>query len=147
MRLPSYLLGQVSKAGRRHLQVTLTEHALKLPHYAVLCALSDHGPSAQQELAVGLDLDKSHVARFVDELSALGLVVREPDLVDRRRHSVRLTDAGVKTLKELQPAADGAQAEFLSVLTPGERTTLLALLNKVLDAHDTDRAGEKAATA
>jgi DNA-binding MarR family transcriptional regulator len=137
---PSYLASQVSKYGRRQLEAVLDKHGLALVHHAVLSALDDFGPLSQQELADSLDLDKSRLVAWIDELESRGLVRREPDKFDRRRKQVTLTPAGQALTHDVKPAARRSQKGFLDVLSPTEQKTLISLLQRVLGANDAARA-------
>jgi MarR family transcriptional regulator, lower aerobic nicotinate degradation pathway regulator len=144
MALPSYVAGQVSRFGRRHLAAVLAEHELLLVHHAILSTLRDFGPQSQQEVANVLDLDKSHLVHRLDELEARGLLRRSPDRSDRRRYRVTLTPTGRRLINRLEVAAQASQQEFLSTLTASERTTLLDLLRRVVEANDELRFGTSA---
>lgn len=139
--LPSYLASQVSKYGRRHLELVLGEHELRLVHHAVLSALDDFGPLSQQQLADALDLDKSHLVGRIDDLESRELVTRERDPVDRRRHALTLTPVGKALVDQLRPVALESQRQFLATLGVDEQETLVALLRRVLAANDAARRG------
>jgi DNA-binding MarR family transcriptional regulator len=139
--LPSYLASQVSKYGRRHLEVVLAEHELRLVHHALLSALDDLGPLSQQQLADSLDLDKSHLVGRIDDLEGRALVTRERDPSDRRRHRVTLTPDGKALLDRLRPVARASQQTFLDALSRAEQRSLIALLGRVLAANDRARLG------
>lgn len=134
---PSYLASQVSKFGRRHLEVVLGEHGLALIHHAVLSALDDFGALSQQQLADSLDLDKSHLVGRIDHLESRDLVTRTQDPVDRRRNQIALTPAGKTLVDELKPVGRQSQQGFLTALSPAEQETLESLLRRVLAANDT----------
>ena len=142
LALPSYLAGNVARIGHRLLLEALAEHDLRLAHFAVLAALSDFGPLAQHELADRLDINRSHLVGYVDEIEQRGLVRRDRDPEDRRRQRVALTAGGRKLLRDLGAVAKRSQADFLSALSGSERETLLALLRKVLDASDEARLAD-----
>src|SRR5690625_3702914 len=88
LTLPSYLAAHVAKIGRRALVDALSAHGLRLPHFATLTALSDFGPLTQHVLADRLDLNRSHLVGYLDEIERRGLVRRERDPDDRRRQRV-----------------------------------------------------------
>jgi MarR family transcriptional regulator, lower aerobic nicotinate degradation pathway regulator len=139
LALPSYLLSQLSKFGRRHLEAVLAEHDLVLIHYGVLATLADVGPQSQQQLADALDFDKSHLVARIDDLQRRALVTRTQDPTDRRRNQIALTPTGQALLDQLRPAAQESQQGFLQALSPAEHDTLIALLRRALDANDAAR--------
>ncbi len=139
LALPSYLAGNVARAGHRLLVPALAEHDMRLGHAAILAALSDFGPLAQYELADRLDIQRSHLVGYVDLLEQRGLVQRERDPQDRRRQNVALTRSGRALWGRLQRVAGRSQAGLLDALSESERETLLSLLSRVLNAHDQAR--------
>ena len=145
LELPSYVAGQVSRLGRRSAAEELGRHDLLLVHHAILGALSDFGPQSQQEVANALDLDKSHLVARIDQLEERGLVRRERDASDRRRHRVTLTPAGRRLARKLRPVALRSQQQFLDSLTRPEQEQLLALLTRVLEVNDAARLGHREA--
>jgi DNA-binding MarR family transcriptional regulator len=139
LALPSYLLSQLSKFGRRHLEAVLAEHDLVLIHHGVLAALADFGPQSQQQLADALDFDKSHLVARIDHLQRRGLVTRTQDPTDRRRNQIALTPTGQALVDRLRPVAQESQQGFLQALSPAEQDTLISLLRRALDANDAAR--------
>ncbi len=139
LALPSYLASQVSRFGRRQLELVLGEHDLVLIHHAILASLADFGPRSQQQLADSLDFDKSHLVGRVDHLAERGLIIRTQDPADRRRNQVALTAAGLELIDQLQPMAEESQEGFLQPLSEAERETLIKLLRRVLIANDAAR--------
>src|ERR687896_1615255 len=140
MTLPSYLLSQLSKFGRRRLEVVLEDHGLALIHHGVLSTLADFGPQSQQQLADSLDFDKSHLVARIDDLQRRGMVTRTQDPSDRRRNQIALTSAGQRLVDVLRPVAQESQLGFLQTLSPAEQETLISLLRRALDANDAARA-------
>ena len=75
-------------------------------------------------------VEKAGISRALASLERRGLVVRAWSESDGRRAQVTLTAAGRSLLRRLAPAALARQASLLSALTPGERRTFFALLEK-----------------
>jgi DNA-binding MarR family transcriptional regulator len=134
--LTSYLAGSVARIGNRYLHDALAEHGLRLAHYGLLTALDDFGPQSQRELSDRLDIDQSHLVGYLDHIDGLGLASRERDPDDRRRYRVALTDDGRRLVQRLHPVARESQDELLGVLSDDEREALVALLTRILCAHD-----------
>jgi DNA-binding MarR family transcriptional regulator len=132
LALPTYLASHVGYLGRRHLVAVLTQHDLRLQHFAVLMALADFGSLAQHELAERLGLNRSHLVGYLDEIEDRGLVARTRDAADRRRQHVALTEAGTALVADLVPVVERANDELLAPLSADERRTLVELLRRVL---------------
>jgi DNA-binding MarR family transcriptional regulator len=137
--LPSYLAGATARVGHRLLVEALATHELRLPHFAILTALSDFGPLPQHELADRLAINRSHLVGYLDDIEQRGFVHRERDPQDRRRQHVALTPSGRAQLRRLHDVALRSQAEFLQALTEHEQQTLITLLRRVLNANDKTR--------
>jgi len=90
-----------------------------------------HGPRTPAELADAAGVTRATMTGLVDTLERDGFVKREPDPVDRRMMSVRLTPAGEKFLSDFLPGHFQAVAELMSPLNETERKTLVRLLGKV----------------
>jgi DNA-binding MarR family transcriptional regulator len=144
LTLPSYLVSHVAHIGPRRLVDALAEYNLRLPHFAVLTALSDFGPLAQHELADRLGLNRSHLVGYLDDTEQHGLVQRVRDPEDRRRQLVALTPSGRTLQRRLQSVAQRSQAEYFKVLSEPERQTLIGLLRRVLVSDDEARLREDA---
>jgi DNA-binding MarR family transcriptional regulator len=98
--------------------------------YGILFVLK-HRPSIDQiSIANLLGLDRSTTGMVLKKLEEDGLVVRSVGDRDRRRHSLRLTQAGEKLLSRLTGPAQRAQARVLSAFTPSEQALFLDLLEK-----------------
>jgi DNA-binding MarR family transcriptional regulator len=121
-------------AERINLQVErMMPYGLNRRQYGLLILLRDEGPQAQIVLSERVGLDRTAVMRTVDLLEGQGFVRRDPDLTDRRKHSVALTDAGAELLAQTLPEIRRAEAEITTVLSEQERTHLLGLLKRMLD--------------
>jgi DNA-binding MarR family transcriptional regulator len=136
LALPSYVSSQVARYAYRHLKNALAEDDLLLPQYGMLVALDDFGPLSQQQVAESLDMDKSHLVAKIDKLEQRGLLARQRDPVDRRRHRVVLTPQGKELVDRVRPIAEESQQRALGVLTAAEREVLSSLLVRVLAAND-----------
>lgn len=137
----SYLTAQVAKGAARVIGEQLAPLGLRPHHLAVLSALGDLGPQCQQDLCDRLDLDKSHMVGFVDDLEALGHLHRTRDPEDRRRHRVEITVSGRQLLTRLLAIDRGCHDEVFAVLADDEREVLVGLLRRVVEDLDTSRLG------
>ncbi|MFE7706934.1 MarR family winged helix-turn-helix transcriptional regulator [Streptomyces sp. NPDC057486] len=115
---------RTGKAARNRVAEQLAGRGLRLRHTAVLAAFVAFGPHAQRELASRLAIDRSDMAKVVDDLAVASLVDRARDAGDRRRVTVTPTPAGRSVLAEIQSDTRNVQEDLLARLTEDERKQL-----------------------
>ncbi len=94
--------------------------------------LREHGPLSQQALGEALTLDPSNVVGLLNELEERGLITRQRDPADRRRHIVSLSAAGQAELATTGGQLTAVEDEVLRGLSPAERATLYELLQRAV---------------
>ena len=105
-------------------------------HHAILIVLSEGSQETQGAIADALGYDRGQLVGLLDELEEQGLVERRRDPNDRRRHTVRLTAEGKRTLSRLRSLSEQLDDDFLSPLTSEERATLHSLLIRLAATHE-----------
>jgi DNA-binding MarR family transcriptional regulator len=108
--------------------------------YCTLAFVADDKPTSQQELAALLGVLPALVVPVVDELCERGLLVRERDPEDRRRHRLALTNGGVRLLAKADRLAKGVERDVLGSLDDDTRERLRLDLIHALKAIDTREA-------
>lgn len=92
--------------------------------FAVLAALSHHGPHTLGELADRERVSAPSMNRTVNCLEESGYLSRTPDETDRRKVNIALTDEGRGVVAETVRRRDSWLEDSLSALSPGQRATL-----------------------
>ncbi|HEX7265479.1 MAG TPA: MarR family winged helix-turn-helix transcriptional regulator [Candidatus Dormibacteraeota bacterium] len=128
------LITQISKALHRRTTEELL--GMRLKQFMLLGYVRDHGNGgvSQQELETALLIDANSVVLLLNELEAAGLSIRRRDPNDRRRHLVELTAAGRVAVDRAEKARESLEDAILADFSAEERTTMKALLRRVLDA-------------
>ena len=104
---------------------------LRGPHYRLLAALEQWGPTSQADLGRATGIDRSDVTGALAELEARHLVDRKVDPRHKRRNVVTITAEGVETLVRLDAVLDDIQAAVLASLNSAEQNQLLDLLSRI----------------
>jgi DNA-binding MarR family transcriptional regulator len=125
-------LGQLNRNIRAQLEAELEQQGHSLRMHAALVGLTEQGGVSQQQLADGLAMDRSDMVKLVDRLEALGLVVRERDAGDRRRHLLAITGAGTAAMRAADAIIRRVTGAALASLSPSERADLHRLTLKAL---------------
>ena len=132
LRSPAYALAQLHRATHARLEVALSEEGLSLRTHQVLVCLDEFGELSQQQVCDSIVVDRSDMVRIVDRLERLGLVVRDSDSADRRRHLLTLTPAGRAALQRGEQVIERITGEALAGLSDAERRTLHRLALRAL---------------
>lgn len=106
----------------------MSPRGLRPRHLHVLGLLNARGPQTQQRLGEVLSLDPSNVVGPLNELEDPGLIIRQRDPADRRRHIVEISQAGEAELNVAYLRLALVEENFLSALSAEERDTLHHLL-------------------
>ena len=109
--------------------------------YSLLSALADHGVADQTTLARTVALDRTTTTGALRRLESRGLVQRVTSDRDRRSQACRLTHAGDDLLVAMEASARRAHDETLKALSAPERRQFVALLTRLVAAHDDEGAG------
>lgn len=104
---------------------------LTLTQFAVMEALFHLGPMSQTEIGVKLLKSGGNITLVLDNLEKHGYVERERCESDRRRFTVRLTDAGRAKIEDVLPRHVAVIVQEMSVLTWQEQEMLGQLLKKL----------------
>ena len=101
------------------------------PQLWALWELGRAGPLSLKALSARMHLDPSTVTGVVDRLQKRDLLVRAPDLEDRRRVILSLTTAGAEVLKAAPHPAQSQLLHALHAMPPAEVEGLNRALNQV----------------
>jgi DNA-binding MarR family transcriptional regulator len=137
---PGLLLALLGQDAMRRLRDAHTAHSLSPRQFHVLGLLHDRGAMGQRELGQTMDVDPSILVTLLNPLEADGLVSRERDSADRRRHVVTLTAAGARKLDRAAQAQREAEDALFAGLDDDQRDQLRALL---IALHDSHAAGQE----
>jgi DNA-binding MarR family transcriptional regulator len=129
----TFLLKRLGHAAKERAMEAYEEAGLHPYHYAILLTLAEGSHETQGSVADALGYDRGQLVGLLDELEEQGFVERRRDPNDRRRHLVRLTPDGKRTLRRLRVLAAEIDDDFLAPLSAEERATLHALLLRLAE--------------
>ena len=135
---PGLLLALLGHEAMRRLRDAHIAHNLKPRQFQILGLLHDHVGLGQRELGQTMGVDPSILVTLLNPLEADGLVSRERDPADRRRHLVTLTPAGEQHLADAGRAQRDTEDAIFAALDADQREHLRALLLVLRDGLAAD---------
>ena len=112
-------------------QIYADRYGLSIPAWRVIVTLGQYEHRTARDMAPDGVMHKSTVSRAVAALEKRGLVVRRPNLDDRREEWLALTPQGRAIYEAVAPEALAVEERLVSVLTPQEQATLAALIDRL----------------
>ncbi len=110
----------------------VARHGMDLWGYTVLMAVADTPARSQLALAHTVSVDKSKLVAILDELEAVGYVVRRPDPADRRARIIEATPDGMRALEATAAEVAAIENELLADLDETERDTFRAVVRTLV---------------
>jgi len=105
--------------------------------FAILNALLEDPGEDQVTLARKVAFDPATFGSVITRLEARGWVRREADAADRRRKLLWVTPEGAEAARRMKRSVGKVQQRILEPLAEAEREQLLALLDRLVSAHET----------
>jgi DNA-binding MarR family transcriptional regulator len=132
----TFLLKRLGFAAKERGMEAYEQEGVHPYHYGILLALDEGGHETQGAIADALGYDRGQLVGLLDEIEERGLIERQRDPNDRRRHVVRMTADGKRKLRRLRALARELDDAFLEPLGDAERVQLHALLLKLAEKHE-----------
>ena len=131
----SFLLKRLGFAVKDKAMAAYEHSGLHPYHHAVLAVLDEGSRETQGAIADALGYDRGQLVGLLDELEDRGLVERRRDPADRRRHIVRMTPEGKRSLAKLRALSRRLDDDFLASLDENERAQLHSLVLRLAQEH------------
>jgi len=131
-----FLLARMGLGFKARAIARLERDGFELYDYSVLALLAEGVRERQSTMADALALDPSRLVALLDSLERRGLIVRQRDPDDRRRHVVRITDDGERALERLRQTSRELEDEFFAPLDAESRKTFHELLLRLAVHND-----------
>ena len=125
---PGLLLALLGQHAMRRLREAHTKHQISPRQFQLLGLLYDAGPIGQQELGQAMAIDPSILVTLLNPLETAGLLSRQREARDRRRHLISLTRQGKRRLVDAARAQRETEDELFVALDEAQREQLRVLL-------------------
>ncbi|MBX9925872.1 MAG: MarR family transcriptional regulator [Hyphomicrobiaceae bacterium] len=131
---PIHLLHRAGQCAVDVFQAEIGVEELTPRQYAILLTVAQHEGLSQTSLVERTGIDRSTLADIIRRLLKKGLIQRRRTKEDARAYAVRLTDAGTRTLKHLDPLARRVDDRILAALPGSQRERFVEDLNTIVRA-------------
>lgn len=128
-----YRAGQCAGNAFQHDVIT---SKLTTRQYAVLVTVAHNEGLSQTQLVAMTGIDRATMADIIRRMVEKGLLQRARTKEDGRAYAVRLTKAGARVLKGVEPVAKRADNRILSALPAAQRNQLIESLTALIGALD-----------
>ncbi|WP_394688847.1 MarR family winged helix-turn-helix transcriptional regulator [Hoeflea sp.] len=127
-----YLMNRIMGRYNSDLRQEMSGLGLTTPKMRALAVLSVIDALPITELAVYAVVEQSTLSRALDQLTADGLVRREPDPKDSRVTRIAITDTGRAAYEQLWPTMSRIYSQMFHGISTDERQAFVATLQKIL---------------
>jgi DNA-binding MarR family transcriptional regulator len=110
---------------------TVGEGDIRPGMFSLLMLVEANPGVAQTDLAEQLDQDKATIVGLLHSLQHKRLLVRRQSPLDRRRHGIFLTAAGVARVRKLRHEMLEHEARFTRLFAPDELALLVTFLRRL----------------
>jgi DNA-binding MarR family transcriptional regulator len=131
-----FLLARLGVGFKAKAIAAAEEAGFELYDYSVLAILAEGARETQGTIAGVLGVDPSRLVALLDSLEERGLILRQRDPHDRRRHVVSITPAGKRELGKIRTLIRTIQDEYFSALSDDEQKTFHKLLIRLAVVND-----------
>ena len=131
-----FLLARLGMDMKAKAIARVEQAGFELYDYSVLAILAEGDRETQSAIAEALGLDASRLVALLDSLEKRGLVIRQRDPHDRRRHVVSITADGKRIHAQLRELTREVETEFFAPLDPESRKLFHAQLIELVAHHD-----------
>ena len=133
------LLHRANQIATESFSSAVGDTAITARQVQVLAAIDATDGPSQTTLVNMTGVDRSTLADIVRRLQKNKLIERRRSKVDARAYVVKLTEAGKQALASGMPALFSVEKSLLANLPAKERSDLLAMLAKMVEAHEARR--------
>jgi DNA-binding MarR family transcriptional regulator len=140
-------INEVDVAGRlrpvllklaRELRREVADLGVSAGQATLLVSIARQPGTSAAELAAQERMSAAGMSGHIDRMQALGLVRRDPDPSDRRRHVLRLTREGEAVLRKVRSRRTAWLASRLNALSPDELVAVDAALEPLARLLEVD---------
>lgn len=136
---PTYWLTRVSARYLQVIERRLKRVGMDVPRWRVLMILAEAEPASVTELSEHAIIKLATMAKIVQRMESVGLVVTRQRATDARVTEVEITATGREALDEVRRVASGVYGRAFGTLSDTELGAMIGLLQRIFKALDLER--------
>jgi len=129
---PTHLVHRVAQRVGDVFDAQTKEHDLTPRQVAVLTTVAENEGLSQTGIVDRTGIDRSTLADLVRRLKRKGLLERRRTKEDARAYAVKLTDAGRRVLRTIEPLAKKVDEHVLAGLPAKDRQNFISTLQSII---------------
>ena len=129
---PAHLVHRVAQCAGDIFHAQAKDGDLTPRQVAVLIAVAQNEGLSQTGIVERTGIDRSTLADLVRRLQRKGLLHRRRLEKDTRTYAVKLTDAGRRVLRTIEPLAKRVDEQILAALPPKDRQPFITALRSIV---------------
>ncbi len=128
-----YQTGELSRLLHKKISATFNENGfgVTVEQFGILALLWYREGVTQQDIANGLNRDKTTIARVIENMISNNLIVKVPDQIDRRNKRIYLTQKGKTLQKEMVEASGSVYYRALKGISDSDIEHCLMILKQI----------------
>ena len=134
--MPGHLIRRAQQVSTALFAEECAGFDLTSVQYAALIAIQANPDVDATRLSALIAFDRSTLGSVLERLEAKGWVRRTGAATDRRVKLLRVTLAGERLLRQVEPSVHRVQQRLLEHLTPADRASFLRLLAQLASVHN-----------
>jgi DNA-binding MarR family transcriptional regulator len=131
---PTHLVHRVAQCADDIFDAQTKQHDLTPRQVAVLTTVAENEGLSQTGIVDRTGIDRSTLADLVQRLKRKGLLERRRTKEDARAYAVKLTDAGRRVLRTIEPLAKKVDEHVLAALPAKDRQNFISTLQSIITA-------------
>lgn len=104
---------------------------LTIPEWRLIAVIAEHDGITQQTIGARTRMDKVTVSRAAIALATRGLIVRAPNVADRRSHLLVLSASGRELYAQVAPKALELEERIFGSFATAEKEQFVAMLRRI----------------
>jgi len=134
--MPGHLIRRLQQISLALFMDQARDFEITPVQYAAIAAIANHPGIDQTALCNIIALDRSTIGDVVGRLEKKKLIKRLNGAVDRRTKSLTITPAGLRLIRDIEPAVHATQRLILAPLKSSQRNAFMQMLKHLVHLNN-----------